>query len=180
MLRRINAVLMLALLCAWEGARLYFEDLRCVILDEIHTLHSSKRGDLLALDLARLQVLAPRMRRVGLSATVDDPEVIKAWMAGHGPSSPPRSERERGGSCRAGREKPRTALLGHATRIERGETASVSLLRLAELCAVVGLDLSARAYPGGRPLSDARHARQLDTFIETLNVFSRFGRRLVT
>ena len=73
----------LALLCAWEGARLYFEDLRCVILDEIHTLHSSKRGDLLALDLARLQVLAPAMRLVGLSATVDDPLVIKNWMASH-------------------------------------------------------------------------------------------------
>ncbi len=74
----------LALLCAWEGARLFFEDLSCVILDEIHTLHASKRGDLLALDLARLQQLAPRMRRVGLSATVDDPLVIKNWMASHG------------------------------------------------------------------------------------------------
>jgi ATP-dependent Lhr-like helicase len=72
----------LALLCAWEGARLFFENLRCVVLDEIHTLHSSKRGDLLALDLARLQQLAPNMRRVGLSATVDDPEVIKRWMGG--------------------------------------------------------------------------------------------------
>jgi len=74
----------LALLCAWEGARLYFESLACVILDEIHTLHASKRGDLLALDLARVAQFAPRMRRVGLSATVDDPEVIKAWMANHG------------------------------------------------------------------------------------------------
>ena len=73
----------LALLCAWEGARLYFENLRCVILDEIHTLHASKRGDLLALDLARVQQFAPNLRRVGLSATVDDPEVIKAWMANH-------------------------------------------------------------------------------------------------
>lgn len=75
----------LALLCAWEGARLFFEDLRCVILDEIHTLHASKRGDLLALDLARLQTLAPHMRRVGLSATVDDPAVIQNWMASHRP-----------------------------------------------------------------------------------------------
>ncbi len=74
----------LALLCAWEGARLFFQDLRCVILDEIHTLHSSKRGDLLALDLARLQQLAPGMRRVGLSATVDDPAVIQRWMGVHG------------------------------------------------------------------------------------------------
>ncbi|WP_334161968.1 ligase-associated DNA damage response DEXH box helicase [Phenylobacterium sp.] len=74
----------LALLCAWEGARAYFESLSCVVLDEIHTLHSSKRGDLLALDLARLQQFAPNLRRVGLSATVDDPEVIKRWMAGPG------------------------------------------------------------------------------------------------
>jgi ATP-dependent Lhr-like helicase len=72
----------LALLCAWEGARAYFESLSCVVLDEIHTLHASKRGDLLALDLARLQQLAPHLRRVGLSATVDDPDVIKRWMAG--------------------------------------------------------------------------------------------------
>ena len=78
----------LALLCAWEGARLYFESLRCVILDEIHTLHASKRGDLLALDLARLQQLAPNMRRVGLSATVDDPEVIKRWMGRNIPDAP--------------------------------------------------------------------------------------------
>lgn len=74
----------LALLCAWEGARAYFESLSCVVLDEIHTLHSSKRGDLLALDLARIQQFAPNLRRVGLSATVDDPEVIKRWMAGAG------------------------------------------------------------------------------------------------
>ncbi|MDO9431624.1 MAG: ligase-associated DNA damage response DEXH box helicase [Phenylobacterium sp.] len=71
----------LALFCAWEGARLYFENLSCVILDEIHTLHSTKRGDLLALDLARLQQFAPNLRRVGLSATVDDPDVIRRWMA---------------------------------------------------------------------------------------------------
>src|SRR5919107_1813607 len=74
----------LALFCAWEGARAYFEDLSCVILDEIHTLHASKRGDLLALDLARLQQFAPNLRRVGLSATVDDPEVIKRWMGVQG------------------------------------------------------------------------------------------------
>ena len=77
----------LALFCAWEGARLYFENLSCVIIDEIHAIHASKRGDLLALDLARLSKFAPGMRRVGLSATVDDPEVIKRWM-GRGISAP--------------------------------------------------------------------------------------------
>ncbi|MBE7217109.1 MAG: DEAD/DEAH box helicase, partial [Caulobacteraceae bacterium] len=70
----------LALFCAWDGAREYFADLRCVILDEIHALHASKRGDLLALALARLQSFAPAMRRVGLSATVDEPDRLRAWL----------------------------------------------------------------------------------------------------
>jgi ATP-dependent Lhr-like helicase len=74
----------LALFCAWEGARAYFADLVCVILDEVHAIWPSKRGDLLALDLARLQTFAPRLRRVGLSATVDDPEVIRRWMSPDG------------------------------------------------------------------------------------------------
>ena len=45
----------LALFCAWEGAREYFADLRCVIIDEAHAIWPSKRGDLLALGLARLE-----------------------------------------------------------------------------------------------------------------------------
>ena len=71
----------LALFCAWEGAREYFADLRCVILDEIHVLHASKRGDLLNLGLARLQAFAPGLRRVGLSATVDEPERLRGWLS---------------------------------------------------------------------------------------------------
>lgn len=70
----------LALFCAWEGARAYFEDLRCVIVDEIHSIWPTKRGDLLNLQMARLQTFAPSMRRVGLSATVDDPDQIRRWM----------------------------------------------------------------------------------------------------
>src|SRR5580698_10617051 len=70
----------LALFCAWEGARRYFEDLRCVIIDEVHATWPSKRGDLLSLGLARLQQFAPNLRRVGLSATVDDPNVIRRWL----------------------------------------------------------------------------------------------------
>jgi len=70
----------LALFCAWEGARAYFADLKCVVLDEVHAIWSGKRGDLLALGLARLQSFAPGMRRVALSATVDDPAMIAEWL----------------------------------------------------------------------------------------------------
>src|SRR5690606_27462683 len=71
----------LALFCAWEGARDYFADLKCVVLDEVHAIWSGKRGDLLALGLARLQAFAPQMRRVALSATVDDPAKIANWLS---------------------------------------------------------------------------------------------------
>ncbi|WP_299172777.1 ligase-associated DNA damage response DEXH box helicase [uncultured Brevundimonas sp.] len=71
----------LALFCAWEGARSYFADLKCVVLDEVHAIWSGKRGDLLALGLARLQSFSPRMRRVGLSATIEDPDLIRGWLS---------------------------------------------------------------------------------------------------
>jgi ATP-dependent Lhr-like helicase len=70
----------LALLCAWDGARAWFADLKCVVLDEVHAIWSGKRGDLLNLGLGRLQQFAPELRRVALSATVDDPEMIAAWL----------------------------------------------------------------------------------------------------
>lgn len=77
----------LALFCAWEGAREFFADLSCVIIDEAHAIWPSKRGDLLALGLARLQQFAPRMRRVGLSATVDDPDLVRTWLGVDGKDS---------------------------------------------------------------------------------------------
>jgi len=76
----------LALFCAWDGARAYFADLKCIVLDEVHAIWSGKRGDLLALGIARLQQFAPGMRRVALSATIDDPDLIRDWLRPHFPS----------------------------------------------------------------------------------------------
>ena len=70
----------LALLLAAPGARLMFASLRTVVLDELHAMHNSKRGDLLSLGLARLQSLAPKHRRVGLSATVADPAPLRRFL----------------------------------------------------------------------------------------------------
>jgi ATP-dependent helicase Lhr and Lhr-like helicase len=72
----------LALMLSYEEAPQLFGGIRRVILDEIHALAESKRGDQLALGLARLQRLAPAMRRVGLSATVDDPVALARFLGG--------------------------------------------------------------------------------------------------
>jgi ATP-dependent Lhr-like helicase len=70
----------LALLLANPDAGYLFGDLDTVILDELHALAPSKRGDLLALDIARLRTLAPDLMMVGLSATVAHPSELRAWL----------------------------------------------------------------------------------------------------
>jgi ATP-dependent Lhr-like helicase len=60
----------LALLVSLPDAAQMFSTLRRVVIDEVHALAGIKRGDQLALCLARLSMLAPAHRRIGLSATV--------------------------------------------------------------------------------------------------------------
>jgi ATP-dependent helicase Lhr and Lhr-like helicase len=74
----------LSLLLSHEDSFHLFANLRTVVVDEIHAFAPGKRGDLLVLSMARLQRLAPSMRRVGLSATVSDPEAYQGWLAPHG------------------------------------------------------------------------------------------------
>ena len=83
-----------ALLTSAPDAERFFADLDTVILDELHSLVVSKRGDLLALSLARLRTLAPNLKAIGLSATVADPDALRAWLVAQGgaPTSPWRGE----------------------------------------------------------------------------------------
>ena len=71
----------LALLTSYEDAPRMFAGLQRVIVDEIHALAESKRGDQLMLALSRLETMAPGLRRVGLSATVEDPAALAAQLA---------------------------------------------------------------------------------------------------
>jgi ATP-dependent helicase Lhr and Lhr-like helicase len=70
----------LALLLASDDAPFLFGSLKRIVLDELHALVTSKRGDLLSLGLARLWRLAPEMRAIGLSATVAEPESLARFL----------------------------------------------------------------------------------------------------
>ena len=72
----------IALLLSDPAAEKLFSSLKTVILDELHALVTSKRGDLLALGLARLRRLAPGLRTIGLSATVAEPKDLRAYLVG--------------------------------------------------------------------------------------------------
>ncbi len=75
----------LALLLASADAPYMFGTLKRVILDELHSLVTSKRGDLLSLGLARLFKLAPELITIGLSATVAKPDELRRFLVAQPP-----------------------------------------------------------------------------------------------
>jgi ATP-dependent helicase Lhr and Lhr-like helicase len=89
----------LSLLLSYPDSLTMFAGLKTVIIDEVHAFATSKRGDLLSLSLSRLQMIAPNMRRVALSATVAEPELYQQWLA-------PAFPRLRGGTVRLIRGTP--------------------------------------------------------------------------
>ena len=70
----------LAVLLSQPDAAAMFGGLATLVMDEVHALAGTKRGDQLALCAARLGTLAPKLRRVGLSATVAHPDAIQAYV----------------------------------------------------------------------------------------------------
>lgn len=94
----------LALLVSHRDAEPFFASLRRIVLDELHALVTSKRGDLLSLDLARLRTLAPQVSAVGLSATVREPADLQRFLGGRrrrqGSSPSPAGRRRASASCR--------------------------------------------------------------------------------
>jgi ATP-dependent Lhr-like helicase len=89
----------LTLLLSLPDAAEMFGSLECVVIDEIHALAGTKRGDQLALCLSRLSAIAPGMRRVGLSATVAHPRALAAWCSADANPDNVRLVRAKGGSA---------------------------------------------------------------------------------
>jgi ATP-dependent helicase Lhr and Lhr-like helicase len=92
----------LSLLVADPAAGHLLRHTKAIILDELHSLVTSKRGVLLSLALTRIRAHAPDVRLTGLSATVADPDALRAWLAPSGrapvplvlgqPGAPPQIE----------------------------------------------------------------------------------------
>ena len=103
----------LALLLSHPDCGHLFADLDTLILDELHALSPTKRGDLLALDIARLRTLAPNLMSFGLSATVARPSELRAYLVP-----------QRGGN--------RYIEMADVVRIEGGAKPAISILEMDE------------------------------------------------
>src|SRR5918995_833606 len=71
----------LSLLLSYPDSGTLFAGLKTIVVDELHAFAKEKRGDLLSLSMARLQNFAPGLRRVGLSATISEPDAYRGWLA---------------------------------------------------------------------------------------------------
>ena len=121
----------IALLLSDPNAQELFAGLKTIILDELHALVTSKRGDLLALGLARLRRLAPDMKAIGLSATVANPEELRAYLV----DQPDPTETAQAGLVEiAGGAEPDITILHSRERIPwSGHSARYALPDMYEL-----------------------------------------------
>ena len=71
----------LALLISFPESKALFANLERIVIDEIHALVESKRGHQLVLAISRLQSLCTNLRRIGLSATVENPCEIAQFIS---------------------------------------------------------------------------------------------------
>ena len=78
----------LYILLTANGSRAILHDVETVIVDEIHAVADDKRGAHLTLSLERLDLLANRPTRIGLSATQKPIEEIAHFLTGAGRPAP--------------------------------------------------------------------------------------------
>src|SRR6267154_1260224 len=119
-----------ALLLSTADAPYLFATLKRIVLDELHALVTSKRGDLLALGLARLHGIAPSLMTIGLSATVAAPDELARYLV----------PQRRGVTAQAdvvmaeGGAAPVVTMLGTAERLPwAGHTARHALAEMYDL-----------------------------------------------
>ncbi|HEY8595068.1 MAG TPA: ligase-associated DNA damage response DEXH box helicase [Devosiaceae bacterium] len=126
----------LALLLSHPESAKLFSTLRRVVLDELHALVTSKRGDLLALGIARLARLAPDLKMTGLSATVAQPAMLADWLAAPLAPRAARLITAKGGA------KPELSILSSDTRIPwAGHSANYAIPELYEIIKANGTSL---------------------------------------
>ncbi|GJD33715.1 ATP-dependent Lhr-like helicase [Methylobacterium aerolatum] len=162
----------LSLLIAHREAADLFANLQCVILDELHALVTSKRGDLLSLALARLRRLSPGLVSIGLSATVREPDELRKYLVAQTePPLPPPFAGEGGprrgsgeGSNDSGRDAsgnnsgtvaPLSPPAAQGTLPRRGGREGVAMADLVVVAGGARADL--RMLDLGRPLPISGH-----------------------
>lgn len=68
-----------------KAMRNHLRHVRFVVVDEVHQIARDRRGVQLTVGLERLEEIAPGFQRIGLSATVGEPEAMARFLGGGAP-----------------------------------------------------------------------------------------------
>ncbi|MBI5253354.1 MAG: DEAD/DEAH box helicase [Euryarchaeota archaeon] len=104
-----------------------------VVVDEIHELAEDKRGAQLSIGLERLDELASRFQRIGLSATIGSPELVSKFLAGEREIKILRISATKETELNVEKPMPKKEDRAIAEKIFAGLDASSRLRRIAEL-----------------------------------------------
>ena len=69
----ITTIESFALLMSEKNTKFYFRNLKFLIVDEVHSIINSKRGELLSLNISRLNMIVKKLQTILLSATISNP-----------------------------------------------------------------------------------------------------------
>ncbi len=111
----------------------HLKNVRFVVVDEIHELAEDKRGAQLSIGLERLEELAGRFQRIGLSATIGSPELVSKFLAGKDEIKILRISATKETELSVEKPKPKKEDRAIAEKIFAGLDASSRLRRIAEL-----------------------------------------------
>jgi ATP-dependent Lhr-like helicase len=158
----------LALLIATSDAKRFFEDLRYVVFDELHSLVTSKRGHLLSLGLARLRAIVPGLQAIGLVAQPADMAGLITVAGGAKPDVSVLDSRERvpwqGHSSRYAIPEIYQLVKAHKTSLLFVNTRSQAELLFAELWRINEDNLPIALHHGSL---DVAQRRRVEKAMET-------------
>ncbi len=84
-----------ALLMSYVNAKEYFNTLKFIIIDELHNIIHTKRGDLLSLNLSRLNGFNSNIKKIALSATIKDSNISLQYFTNNNAVKVENSEKKK-------------------------------------------------------------------------------------
>ena len=111
----------------------HLKNIRFAVVDEVHELAENKRGAQLSLGLERLEELAGKFQRIGLSATIGSPELVSKFLVGKDEIKTLRVPATKVIELSVEKPRPEKEDRTIAEKIFAGLDASSRLRRIAEL-----------------------------------------------
>ena len=147
------------------------ENVRHVIVDEVHELYYNKRGAQLSIALERLEEKSPGFQRIGISATISDTDAVKLFLCGSRPCESAAIERRKDLSISISMPKHTGHDMGSIA--EKFGLDAAALARLDEISDLISKARSTLVFANTRQIVEALGSRLL--YLNGIRPFGGIG-----